>query len=79
MKKLTPRGQLRYLRKIKAVQDTYQEHYQEGLPMTYIHQKYIEPQYFITYHTLRIYLEQRVKDKIKNLEKLIEENEKGQS
>jgi len=76
MKKLTPAGKLRYLQKIKAVQDTYQRHYQEGLSMTFIHKTFIEPQYFITYHTLRNYLEQRVQTKIAVLEKEIADKEK---
>lgn len=56
MKKQVLNRRINFLRKVLSVQQTYQEHYVEGLPTTVIHRKHIEPTYHISVQTLREYL-----------------------
>ena len=59
---------LNYLRRVKAVQDTYQDHYVEGLPTTVIWRKHIAPCYNISLQSLREYLAISVNTEMQRLE-----------
>lgn len=60
-------SRINYLHRVRAVQEAYQEHYVEDVPLTAIYRRYIQPKYFISLPTLREYLTINVSQELKKL------------
>ena len=66
--KQTQTRRLNFLKRVQAVQETYQENYVEGLPTTVIWRRYIYPEYNISLQSLREYLAIPVKTELQRLQ-----------